>query len=213
MYQYLTDHYDNIIVLSVAKSLSGTWNQMNKTAELFNKEKKRITVIDTCLNSVAQGLLVQEVAKKALEGKSYEELIHMAEDLKKRIKIYVSVSTFKYMVKGGRVSPLKGAIATLLNLKPIVSLDENGKGIAFDKSFSGKGLIKKITRIIKETKSEKGIESYAVVHADAEKRGRQFSELVESVTGTAPEYISSISPIVGMHSGKGAIAIGVIEMK
>ncbi len=211
LYQHLADHYDNIIVLSVAKSLSGTWNQMNKTAELFNKEKKRITVIDTCLNSVAQGLLVREVAKKAQEGKSYEELINMAENLKKRIKIYVSVSTFKYMVKGGRVSPLKGAIATLLNLKPIVSLDENGKGIAFEKSFSGKGLIKKMTQIIKEMKEEKGIESYAVVHADAEKRGRQFSDLMERVTGKAPEYISSISPIVGMHSGKGAIAIGVIE--
>nr|MDA3810112.1 DegV family EDD domain-containing protein [Spirochaetaceae bacterium] len=211
LYQYLTDYYDNIIVLSVAKSLSGTWNQMTKTARSFNKDKKRITVIDTCLNSVAQGLLVKEVARNAAEGKSFEELIALAEDLKKRIKIYVSVSTFKYMVKGGRVSPLKGAIASLLNLKPIVSLDENGKGIAFEKAFSRKGLIKKISRIIEETKEKKGIESYAIVHGDDGKKAFEFSKLIKSITGKEVEYISSISPIVGMHSGKGALAIGIIE--
>lgn len=210
-YQYLTDHYKNLLVLSVSKALSGTCTQMEKVAEVFNKDEKRITVINTCLNSVAQGLLVQEIGREAAKGTSCEKLIELAEDLKKRIKIYVSVSTFKFMVKGGRVSPLKGFLASFLNLKPIISLDENGKGRAFDKAFSQKGLTKKIIRIIEETEKHKGIESYAIVQADAEEKAEYFSEMIKSTINKSPDYISEISPIVGMHSGKGAIAIAVLE--
>ncbi|MBB6481432.1 DegV family protein [Spirochaeta isovalerica] len=211
IFQYLTDYYDSVIVLPVARSLSGTWNQMTQSALPYNKTKKRIAVIDTCLNSVAQGLLVREIARQANKGKTLEELVTAAEDLKKKIRIYVSVSTFKYMVKGGRVSPLKGFVASLLHLKPIVSLDATGKGKAFDKAFSRAGLVKKIISIMKKTSETKGIQSYAIVHAAAEKKADEFARSLNDATGTAPDYITSISPIVGMHSGRGALAIGVIE--
>jgi len=207
----LLEHYESIIVLPVAKALSGTWNQMNLAAEKINAGGHRITVMDTCLNSAAQGLLVSRIAKAAAEGKSLSELEQMTKDLIGRIKIYVSVKTFRFMVKGGRVSPLKGLVAKMLNLKPIVSLDEAGRGIAFDKSFSAKGLLRKIAHLLEETLSKKGLEEYAVVHAASLDRAHEFSALAEEITGMAPAYITDISPIVGMHSGKGAVAIGVIE--
>lgn len=210
-YQFLTEHYEGLLVLPVAKALSGTWQQMNLAAESYNKASEKIAVVDTCLNSAAQGLLVLETAKAAEEGKSLPELKQIAEELKKRIKIYVSVVTFRYMVRGGRVSPLKGFIAKALNLKPIVSLDDQGRGIAFDKSFSQKGLMRKIEKLVKETANSKGISSYAVVHAAAPERAEEFAKIVEEITGKPPVYITSISPIVGMHSGKGAVAIGIIE--
>jgi len=211
LYQYLLEHYSGIIVLPVAKALSGTWRQMVLASEAYNKKEKRIVIVDTCLNSAAQGLLVIEIAKAAAEGMNLEDLNTLAENLKKRIKIFVSVHTFKYMVKGGRVSPLKGFIASALHIKPIVSLDDAGKGIAFEKSFSQKGLLRKMSGIIEDIQRKKGIEKYCVVHALAEDKARVFASIVENITGDAPEYISSISPIVGMHSGKGAVAIGVIE--
>lgn len=213
LYSALLDHYESILVLPVAKALSGTWQQLIKTAEDYNQEKQRITVIDTCLNSVAQGLLVVELAKAAAEGLSIEELSEKAEKLKKRIRIFVSVSTFKFMVKGGRVSPLKGLLAAALNLKPIVSLDSNGKGMALDKAFTRRGLNRKIQKLIRSIHKEEGIERYALVHADAQGRADRFHTLVSNELGRESDYISSISPIVGMHSGKGAVAIGVITGK
>ncbi|MDZ7795360.1 MAG: DegV family protein [Spirochaetia bacterium] len=211
MYQYLLEHYSGIIVLPVAKALSGTWQQMVLASESYNKDEQRIITVDTRLNSAAQGLLVIEIAKAAAEGMNLEELSALAENLKKRIKIFVSVQTFKYMVKGGRVSPLKGFIASALNIKPIVSLDAAGKGIAFEKSFSQKGLLKKMAGIIEDIEKRKGIQKYCVVHALAEDKAKVFASIVENSTGKTPAYISSISPIVGMHSGKGAVAIGLIE--
>ncbi|MFO7729251.1 MAG: DegV family protein [Spirochaetia bacterium] len=211
IYQYLLDHYAGIIVLPVAKALSGTWQQMVLASEAYNKDVQRIVTVDTSLNSAAQGLLAIEIAKAAAEGMNLQELSALAENLKKRIKIFVSVQTFKYMVKGGRVSPLKGFIASAIHIKPIVSLDAAGKGIAFEKSFSQKGLLKKMAGIIEDIEKRKGIRKYCVVHALAEDKAKVFASIVENSTGKTPEYISSISPIVGMHSGKGAVAIGLIE--
>jgi len=211
VFQYLMEHYDGLIALPVGKALSGTWQQMQLAAEPWNREGKRIEVIDTCLDSAAQGLLAAEVARAAAEGRGLDELKQLAETLKKRVKIYVTVSTFKYMVKGGRVSPLKGFLATLLNLKPIVSLDEQGRGIAFDKAFSRKGLMKKTAALMKETVERNGIVRYAVVHAAAPEKAAEFAALAEAVTGKKPDYITAISPIVGMHSGKGAVAVGILE--
>lgn len=213
LYTALLDHYDSILVLPVAKALSGTWQQMTKTAEDYNQENHRITVVDTCLNSVAQGLLVVELAKAAAEGLNLRELQKKAEELKTRIKIFVSVSTFKFMVRGGRVSPIKGFLAAALNLKPIISLDSNGKGIAFDKAFSRKGLNRKIQKLIRNLNESNGIEAYALVHADAQGRAEKFASIVSDELGQDREYISSISPIVGMHSGKGAVAIGLITSR
>ncbi|MBN2619017.1 MAG: DegV family EDD domain-containing protein, partial [Spirochaetales bacterium] len=211
IYRYLLDHYSGVIVLPVGKQLSGTWNIMTKVAEKVDPIHNKICVIDTCLNSVAQGLLVQEVAKKAVSGSSLFELRDFANSLKSKIKIYVSVNTFKYMVKGGRVSPLKGFIASALNLKPIVSLDSNGKGTVMGKAFSRKGLIKQITKIVSSTNANKGIRSFALVHADDLEGSNVFSNRISRILNKNPDYITSISSIVGMHSGKGAIAIGIIE--
>lgn len=211
LFQFLMDHYDSMIVLPVASALSGTRQLLAKAAEPYNRENRRIEVIDTCLNSAAQGLLTVEVARRAAAGTGLEELTAAAEELKKRMKIYVSVETFKFMVKGGRVSPLKGFAAGVLRLKPIVSLDETGRGIALDKAFSRDGLLKKIARILRETQRTRGILRYVIVHAAAPEKAREFARLTKRITGEDPLYISAISPVVGMHSGKGAVAIGLLE--
>ncbi|MDF1567025.1 MAG: DegV family protein [Spirochaetaceae bacterium] len=207
----LMENCDQLIVLPVAKALSGTWQQLSLAAEPYNRSEKRIEVVDTCLNSAAQGLLVLEIAKAAESGENLDKLVRRVEELKNRVRIFVSVRTFKFMVKGGRVSPLKGLAAKLLNLKPIVSLDESGRGIAFDKAFSYRGLIRKISFLIDEINRNPGIVDYAVVHADDINRAREFAALAESLIGKPPAYITEISPVIGMHSGKGAVAIGLIE--
>ncbi|MBN2627408.1 MAG: DegV family EDD domain-containing protein, partial [Spirochaetales bacterium] len=211
LYTYLLEHYEGIIVLSVAGALSGTWKRMSLSAEKFNRSGKRVAVVDTRLNSVAQGLLVAKVARAAVEGRGLEELTGLAESLRNRIRIFVSVKTFEFMVKGGRVSPLKGALAGLLHLKPVVTLDEEGRGAAFGAAFSAAGLMRKVSSIVADIQKSRGIEEYALVHAADRERGERFCALVEDITGSGPSFITDISPIVGMHSGKGAVAIAVLE--
>jgi uncharacterized protein len=210
---FLLGHYEGVIILPVAKGLSGTWQRLALTVEKFNIEEKRVSLVDTRLNSVAQGLLVKRIGEEAAQGKNLDELTAMAEELRERIKIYVSVKTFKYMIRGGRMSPLKGTLARLLHLKPVVSLDSSGKGIALDKAFTSRGLLRKIGKILDEKERGPGIEEYALVHASDKERGDLFLGMVRKVLKREPAYISDISAIVGMNAGQGTVAVGIVEKK
>lgn len=210
MFSFLTSHYESVICITVSKEMSGTFNIVEKAAEKFIKEGKKIKVINSKLNSGAEGLVVLKAARELEKGKGYEEVVEIIETAIKKAKIYVSVDTFKYMVKGGRVSPMKGFIGKVLNLKPIISIDENGKGIAFGKAFSAKSNTKKIIEIVDNANKENKIVSYSIVHANVPVKAGELGLSLTNILGQAPEYITEISPIVGLNAGIGAVAVSFI---
>jgi len=210
VFSFLTTHYEEVISIIVSKEMSGTFNVVQKAAEKFIKEGKRITVINSNLNSGAEGLIVLEAARELENGKSYKEVVDIIKEKIKKTKIYVSVNTFKYMVKGGRVSSILGFVGKILNLKPIISIDENGKGIAFGKTFSKRANTKKILKIVKGANEENKIISYSIVHASSLLRAEELSLKLREALGYGPEYITEISPVVGLNAGIGAIAVSFI---
>lgn len=208
MFSWLASHYKSIIAIPVSRNMSATWQVMNTEAEKLRAKGYPAAVIDSRLNSAAQGLLVVSAARDAAEGFAHSDIIERTQKKIKRISIYVSVSTFKYMVRGGRITRLKGLIGTAANLKPIVSIDEQGRGIAFGASFSQNGSRKKIMKKLRNEKDN--IEQYAVVHAAALDRAAVFVENLRAITGMEPEYVMEISPIVGIHAGIGAVAVACV---
>ncbi len=207
-FAFLASHYESILAITVAKVQSGTWQVMENCAKKMREKGYPVTVVDSALNSAAQGLAVLSAAEDAASGMTYDAIISRLTDTIRKARIFVSVATFKYMVRGGRVSALKGFIATLINLKPIVSLDENGKGIAFGASFSQDGSKKKILKKILKGKGL--VTRYAVVHAGVLEQAQSYSEELEGILGHGPEYIMEISPVVGIHAGVGAVAVAYI---
>ena len=209
---YLADHYQSIIVITVSQKMSGTYDNVLKAAEKIQAENKalKITIIDSKSNSGAQGLLVMEAAEQLSSGKSYQETVEHLEKIREDLYIYVSVDDFKYMVKGGRVSPLKGKIANFLNLKPIISIDREGNGIAFAKAFSKKGNFKKIKSILEEHQQNRGIKRYAVVHGDDKKRAEMFADTFAELLGQKADFVENISPIVAINAGRGSTAVAVL---
>jgi len=142
---------------------------------------------------------------------TFEDLNTKVADWIEKTDIFVDVDTLKYMVRGGRVSPLKGMIATVLNLKPIVTLDEDGKATAAGKSFSRRGNIEKILELLYKKTENSKIWNYAIVHADAESRAQIYAEKLTNIIGKEPAYIMELSPVVGVHNGIGAVGIGIME--
>jgi hypothetical protein len=114
------------------------------------------------------------------------------------------------MVRSGRVNKVTGIAAKLMNLKPVISLDENGMGTILDKAFSTGANTKKIVKRIKEIKNRETDIRYAIVHAGAEERAVEYESTFKEVIGKDPEYIMSISPIVAMSAGIGCVAIAVM---
>ncbi|MFW6311416.1 MAG: DegV family protein [Nanoarchaeota archaeon] len=214
IYKYfkkIIDYYDSIIIISVSKELSGTINSFRKAKEKINKtDDIDINIINSKLNSGAQGLLVLKAAEEISKGKSFQEIIKIIKKYREKTKIFVSVETFDYMVKGGRVGSIKGFFANLFNLKPIVSLDQKGKGTLAGKSISTKGVRKKIFKKAEKIKKDWGIEKYAIVHARAPKKAQNIAKKFERILEQKPEYIMEISPVVALNAGPGAVALSIM---
>ena len=136
LYSFLTTYYDEIIVLTVSGKMSGTYQTFLNGAKLFSNHK--IKVIDTLQNSVAQGILVKKAMELIEQGNHYENIIKQIEHLRTQTKILVSVQTLKYMIRSGRLKKTVGIAGKLINLKPIISIDDEGMGIIEAKAFSTK---------------------------------------------------------------------------
>jgi len=209
-FDYLASHYESVLAVMVSKELSGTWSNCSKAAEKVLKNTDiPISVHDSRTVSAGLGLLVWRVAKAIDDGLPYEEIQEKIKDWRTKTRVLVSPQTLKYFVKGGRVSPMKGLIAKILNLKPIITITEEGKAITFDKSFSRKGSIKKVLRIVEKISSKNRIWNYAVVYSNKEERktAEWYAEKLEKITRKKVAYIDPISPVVGVNAGIGTIAV------
>lgn len=200
-------YYDEILIITVAKAQSGTHNIFSQAAEKLRSEGKKIYVLDSRKNSAAEGLLVMKASELIREGKPFDEIVRHLEDLRSQTNILVSVNTLTYMVRSGRLRKSAGLAGTLVNLKPVVSLDYEGKGSIAAKAFSKKSNTKKIIELLKNEHKEHTITRYSIVHANDEERANVLREACQKLLGFAPLYTMTISPIVGMSAGQGSVAV------
>lgn len=210
VFSFLLDNYDSIIAITVADELSGTYNSFKKAAGNLEDRGKKISVIDSKQNSGSEGLIVMKCMDMIAEGMTHDDIVDRVRDLVPASKIIVSVSTLTNMIKGGRLGTTSGKIAKKLNLKPIVTLDENGKGTLGGAAFSHKGSQKKIIRKLIKAKNSKGIESYSIVYIDDKIRAEEIADSLYDTIGMKPEYIMQTSSIIAISAGKGAVAISYI---
>ncbi|NDL68383.1 DAK2 domain-containing protein [Anaerotalea alkaliphila] len=210
LFAFLSTHYKSILAITVAGALSGTYNTFVQAAGKFADGEVPIDVIDSRLNSGAEGLLVLKAAEAIDQGQSHREVVDLVRSMIPRTKIYVSVSTLKYMVLGGRVSPMKGRLAKVLNVKPIVSLDGEGKGVAFGKAYSDRANAKKIRQVVQEILERDGILEYSLVHGSAPEKAARFEEMFTELIGKPPRFVAEVSTIIAMSAGKDCVAISLL---
>jgi len=209
LFSFLACHYESILVVTISDKLTGTFNLCQKAAEKI--VDKKIAVHNSRHISVSLGLIVMRMAEALREGKSYEEIACLVQDWISKTKLLVDINTLKYLVRGGRVSPLRGLLAKLLNLKPIITLDSEGKTMNFGKSFSRRGNMKKILEIIRKSAEERKLWKYAIVHAQNPRRAQRYAEELSRILGQNPAYIMDVSPVIGVHTGIGAIGIAFMS--
>ena len=208
-FSYLSTYYKKIIVISVSSKMSGTFNVFKQVEKTLD-EGVRMEVIDSRQNSGAQGLLVMRAAEMVADGRAFDDIVEDLVALREKTRILVSVKTLKYMVRGGRVSKVTGFIGKVTNLKPVVSIDAAGEGIIFAKGFSVKMATKKIFKHFEDVIREKGIERYAIVHAQADAKAAEYAKKAKALTGMDPVYTMDISAVVAMNAGLGTVALAYI---
>ena len=208
LYSHLASHYDSIISVHLSDKLSGTYSSSLKAAQTISREfGRKITVLNSKNISGSLGLIVLRIAKAIENGHSHEKVVTMAEKWIKDTRVFVSVKTMKYLVRGGRVSAVKGLIARILNINPIISVDDSGKAVVFDKAFNPAGNMEKVMGHIRTISGNKQIWNYIVLHANNEEAAMWYSEKMEMLTNKKPVSTVNISPVIGANAGIGASAV------
>lgn len=200
----LMNHYDEVIVISVSKELSGTYNVLNRVSKKFSD---KISVYDSKQNSVGQGLIVLNAIENIREKKTSKEIVESIEKSIEKTKILVSISNLDRMIASGRVSSRFGKIANGMGLKAVVTLDEYGKGAVEMIAMGRKNASKKIINKLKKVNLEHGIQRYALTYVDDKIIAEDLAKEIESVLGFPSCYIVESSSIIASGAGSGAVAV------
>lgn len=144
--------YKKAIAVLLAGGLSGTVNQVRLLAEEFGGIE--IAVYDSKQASIGIGGIAIQAAKYAEEGTEFEELKEKVERLIERTKVFFSIDTLKYLKRGGRIGKAAALAGTLLDIKPVMSFDEDGEIYAAAKVRSRKGVEKRLLQLMEDVKRE-----------------------------------------------------------
>lgn len=204
-FSFLLSHFEAVLVMTISGGLSGYYNLAKTVAEKFPPDKVR--VVDSRHLSGSYGLIVQRLLQEWPGVQDLDQLASLADSLSRKTELLVDIRTLKYMVKGGRVSPMKGLVARLLNIKPIITLDKQGKAIAAGKSFSRKQNFKKILKMVRQKHLAHPIHSFSVVHVKNPERAEAYAREIEKICGRPASFIQDVSPVVGVHNGIGAVGL------
>lgn len=204
LFKELSNKYKEVIYISLSSKLSGTYrNILNQTKDI----NENITIIDSKKNSGAQGIVVNKAAEYIEKGLSLKKI---KEKIKKDINstyIYVAVDNFNSMVKGGRVPNTVGKIGNILNLKPIISLNKEGKGIAFGGSFSKSGAIDKIYKKLKKANENYEIENIIISYSYDKSEALKLKKRIKKDLNLKVNSIEKVSSVVAISAGKKALSI------
>lgn len=196
------------IYIAFSSQLSGTYS----TAVMILNQVKEdypdfdLTIIDSKCASIGQGIVVLEAVKLAKQNASKEAII---EDIKFRtqhMEHLFTVNDLEYLAKGGRVSKASAFLGGLLNIKPLLNVDD-GKLVPIEKLRGKKKLMHRIIEIMKERGNQLDQQQIGISHADNEEDALEMKKMIQQEFGTDQFVISSIGAVLGAHVGPGTIAI------
>lgn len=196
----------DILYLSFASVLSGTYENFVKVAaELSEGSANKIRVVDTKAESGGEGLIVTLVAEKRKAGASFEETCEYAEYIRDRVMHYFVVEDLKYLARGGRLSKGSAFLGTVLNIKPVLHTDENGRLVPIKKVFGRKKSLKSLVDKMEERYNKESDIVY-ITHGDCYDDAKFVADEVTAKFGM-PVKILPLSYVIGSHSGPGTVAL------
>lgn len=199
----------DVLHLAFSSGLSGTCNSMKIAAEELNEEypEAKIIVIDTLCACLGEGLLLYKALQQKESGRTLEETAKWVEENKLHICHNVTVDDLNHLHRGGRVSKATAVIGTMVQIKPIIHVDNNGKLQVVGKERGRKKALNKIVDMSVE--QAKGWENDIVMitHGDCIEDAEYVASVVRKKMGVDNILINNIGTVIGSHTGPGVVAV------
>jgi len=210
-FEFLGQHYKYILAITLSGTLSGT-TESARTAARNADVPAEIEVIDSKSTSIAAGLIVRRVAEAIQAGADFQEVTSLVRHLIPRTRILVAVPSLKSLIRGGRVSRMQGALARALNLKPIITLNQEGRAVKSATAFGFQGSKQKILDMLAEDLDPGDPIDFAITHVDGLQDAQWFADQVtRRFTVNRDLFIQDATPVLAAHAGFGAVAVAYIE--
>ena len=198
----------DIIYLGFSSGLSSTYSAGFIGAQELSEKypERKIYTVDTLAASMGQGLLVWYAANMKKEGKSIEEVRDFVENNKMKLAHWFTVNDLFFLKRGGRISAATALVGTMLNIKPVLHVDDEGKLVSVSKARGRKNAVDALFEKAKETSTPEG-QTMFISHGDCIEDAEYLAARLKNELGAKDVIISYVGPVIGAHSGPGTLAL------
>ena len=209
-----------VICICITKKFSGSLQSATVAKEMIeeNYPDAKITLIDSTINTVLQGLFVLEACRLRDQGLEYEEIVEKLLPIRQTGRIFFTIGSIDYLRHGGRIGKLAGITAGALGIKPMITLKEGeifNSGLARNRIKSMKKIVEMTKNYLEEVNAKPGEYSFCIGYGydydEAVKFREMLKELVEERLGIDEIEIYQIGATIGVHTGPYPIGVGIIK--
>lgn len=201
---------DDILYVHFSRAMSGTFELMdNAVAQLLSKyPERKFHAVDTGLITIGALSVLREIGEMARAGKSVEELIARAKELSEHTAVYFFADDLRFFRHSGRVSGLTGIMGTLLGVRPIIYINENGQMLATGKEKGRRAALERLVRAVEELGEELFEHDVIIGHTDAPDIAEEIKDMLIERFGEQmkPEVIV-VNPTAGAHCGPDSVGV------
>nr|PZN09225.1 MAG: fatty acid-binding protein DegV [Caldicoprobacter oshimai] len=209
MFKKYVSEGKSVIYLCFSSALSGSYNNALIARDMILEEYPRadITVIDTKCASLGEGLLVYYAIDMLERGASKEEIINWVEQNKLKMHHWFTVEDLVYLKRGGRLSGTAAFIGNILDIKPVLNVDREGRLVPRLKVKGRKKSLRTLVEKMEEHIVNPEQQAVAISHGDSSEDAEYVAGLIRSKFSVKDIIINQIGPVIGSHSGPGTLAI------
>ncbi len=206
IFEELAPNCDGIVVPLISSGISGTVASAQAAVSMFSQVP--VEVIDSRSTTAGLALVVIAIAQAVSEGKSLEEIKHLAEGIVKRVNLFFVVDTLKYLHKGGRIGGASRYFGTALSIKPILYFNEEGKIDALEKVRTKRKATARLLQLAVDKSAGKPAH-VGVMHANALEEAKNLRGYLQLQINCPEIEIYDISPTIGTHVGPGTVGLAI----
>jgi DegV family protein with EDD domain len=197
-----------VLVVSLSSAVSATMQSAEIAARLVGEDTANpisVQVVDSRSVSMGQGIIATSCATKAVQGASLSEVAELAKSLSHRVHVYGALDTLENLKKGGRISGVKGLLASALSIKPIIDV----RGGKVEEGGRQRTRSKALAFLIEKVKEHGNISDLAVLQADCDDTDAFLSSLRQVYSGSIE--VGDIGAVIGTPAGRGTIGVAFFD--
>lgn len=199
----------DVLVLAFSSGLSTTYNSSRLAVEELQEKypERKIYTVDTLCASLGQGLLVYLAAKERDAGKSIEQVRDWVEENKLHICHQFTVDDLHFLKRGGRISATTAVMGSMLQIKPVLHVDNEGHLINIAKARGRRASLKALVDKMEQTAIDPADQTVFISHGDCLEDAQLVAQMVKDRFNVQEVYLNYVGPVIGAHSGPGTLAL------